>query len=287
MPFDSLRLRQAFLQLESEILSHEALAIERDKAALDLKTALLQRDESIRALTAALAADKARIAELEEHPNALQAGSADEGWTSKPLADKLELCLDALDGWCTRRKAEWLTRFILDRKMQSVAEIGVFGGKSLVPITLALQETGGFAVGVEPWSNQTAVAEFTNETNDAWWSTVDLAQVKTRFYANTVRFDVLKNLRVLEMDSDQAFGLMKEHGGTRFDLVHVDGAHSPERALKDAITWSSLVHKGGLVVFDDIAWPSVTAARTYLTDTFGVVDEVFEPDGASYGAYQV
>ena len=48
----------------------------------------------------------------------------------------------------------------------------------------------------------------------------------------------------------------------------------------------SLVKKGGLVVFDDIGWPSVTLARDFLTQNLTVIDEVFESGEASYGAYE-
>ena len=169
---------------------------------------------------------------------------------------------------------------------RKVLEVGIFGGKSLIPIALAVQSAGGGTViGVEPWSADVAISEPTDENNDAWWASVDFAQVKERFFANSARYGVLPMIKVMEMDSDSAFRFL-EPGGRQFDLIHIDGAHSPERALRDAKSWSKLVKKGGLVVFDDIAWPSVMPARDFLTQNLTVIEEVFESDGVSYGAYE-
>jgi predicted O-methyltransferase YrrM len=126
----------------------------------------------------------------------------------------------------------------------------------------------------------------TNDVNDAWWASVNFSQVKERFFTNALRYGVLPILNVLQMDSEAAFEILKTQG-RRFDLIHIDGAHSPERSLRDVTAWSTLVRKGGLVIFDDIAWPSVKQAREYLTNNLRVIDEVIESDNTSYGAYEV
>ena len=164
----------------------------------------------------------------------------------------------------------------------------MFGGKSLIPMALAVQANGGGGrvVGVEPWSAAVAVAEATNETNDAWWSSVDFAAIKTRFFANATRYGVLPLIKIFETDSETALAIF-ERGGPQFDLAHIDGAHSPERARRDAECWLKLVKPGGVVVFDDIGWPSVKAAREFLQRSCDVIEEVFENDSSvSYGAYR-
>jgi len=170
--------------------------------------------------------------------------------------------------------------------VSAIVEIGIFGGKSLIPMALAVQSRGGGSViGVEPWAADVAIAEPTKEVNDAWWASVDFPSVKQHFYASAVRYGVMPIISVLEMDSRAAFAVVKA-SGKQFDLIHIDGAHSPETALEDAKSWSRLLKKGGLIVFDDIAWPSVARARAYLNENFNVIDEVIEADKASYGAYE-
>ena len=208
-------------------------------------------------------------------------------WRALPLEEKVSRCLETIDGWCSPKKAAWLARLIVSRRLTNVLEIGIFGGKSLIPIALAVQSVGGGTViGVEPWSGDVATKEPMNETNDTWWASLDFAGLKQRFFANCARYCVLAMTKVMEMNSNSAFRFL-EPGGRQFDLIHIDGAHSPERALRDARSWSSLVKKGGLVVFDDIAWQEVALARDFLTQNLTVIDEVFESGEASYGAYEV
>ena len=45
-----------------------------------------------------------------------------------------------LEGWCTDNKASILIDLILESKPTIIVEIGVFGGKSLVPMAFALKE---------------------------------------------------------------------------------------------------------------------------------------------------
>jgi predicted O-methyltransferase YrrM len=207
-------------------------------------------------------------------------------WRALPLEEKVSRCLETTDGWCSPKKAAWLARLIVSRQVKNILEVGIFGGKSLIPMALAVQSAGGGTViGVEPWSADVAISEPTNETNDAWWASINFAQVKERFFANAARYGVLAMIKVMETDSDSAFRFL-EPGDRQFDLIHIDGAHSPERALRDAKSWSKLVKKGGLVVFDDIGWPSVAPARDFLTRNLTVIDEVFESGEASYGAYE-
>ena len=58
------------------------------------------------------------------------------------LKSKAFLAMDELEGWCAKDKAATLIDLVLMLKPKIVVEIGVFGGKSLVPIAYALQETG-------------------------------------------------------------------------------------------------------------------------------------------------
>jgi len=58
------------------------------------------------------------------------------------------------------------------------------------------------------------------------------------------------------------------------------------QALRDARSWTGLLRPGGILVLGDIAWPSMQAARDYLRSNLSVVEEVFESEGAAYGAYR-
>jgi predicted O-methyltransferase YrrM len=50
--------------------------------------------------------------------------------------------MDQLTGWCTKAKASVLMDIILKTKAETIVEIGVWGGKSLIPMACALRANG-------------------------------------------------------------------------------------------------------------------------------------------------
>ena len=143
-----------------------------------------------------------RISTLESLFADPAAHGAGPEWRALPLEEKVSRCLETIDGWCSPKKAAWLARLIVSRQVKNVLEVGIFGGKSLIPIALAVQSAGGGTViGVEPWSADVAISEPTDETNDTWWASVDFARIKERFFANSARYGVLAMIKVMEMNS--------------------------------------------------------------------------------------
>ena len=181
-----------------------------------------------------------------------------------------------LDGWCTPQKAFLLADWIINNPVELAVEIGIFGGKSLVPMAQAMRFAGrGVIYGIEPWSNAIAVETATNEANDTWWGTVDLNGVKRRFMEHVVSRQLSDHIKVIELSSDEALAVF---AGPRFaqkiDLVHIDGSHAEEQALRDVARWLPLMRPGGIIVLDDICWPSVIPALQYLRDTCNPIAEV-------------
>jgi predicted O-methyltransferase YrrM len=289
-----LRLRESTIASLENQLRRKGAEIEDILGLLQLREAtighledlLRLRESEIQSASSIVRLREERISTLERLFAEPAAHGAAPEWRALPLDEKVSHCLETTDGWCSPKKAVWLAQLIVSRQVKNVLEVGIFGGKSLIPIALAVQSAGGgIVIGVEPWSAEVAISEPTDETNDTWWASVDFALVKERFFANSARYGVLAMIKVMEMDSESAFRFL-EPGDRQFDLIHIDGAHSPERALRDAKSWSKLVKKGGLVVFDDIGWPSVALARDFLTRNLTVIDEVFESGEVSYGAYE-
>jgi predicted O-methyltransferase YrrM len=291
---DLLRLRESTIASLEDRLRQKGAEIEDIAGLLQLREATIGDLEDLVRLKESEILSACSIAQLrEERISTVESLCAEPAthaaapeWRALPLDEKVSRCLETTDGWCSPKKAAWLAQLIASRQVKNVLEVGIFGGKSLIPIALAVQSAGGGTViGVEPWSAEVAISEPTDEINDAFWASINFAQVKERFFANSARYGVLAMIKVMEMDSDSAFRFL-EPGDRQFDLIHIDGAHSPERALRDAKSWPKLVKKGGLVVFDDIVWPSVMPARDFLTRNLTVIEEVFEPNGVSYGAYE-
>jgi predicted O-methyltransferase YrrM len=288
-------LRGDLQRKDAELAMIAQLLKIRELTITHLETVVRMRENEIASAANLVGLREGRIRELEAQQASRPAPAAiappeaaPTDWASLTTEQRILACLETTDGWCTAKKALWLADLILRGRVANVLEVGIFGGKSLIPMALAVQANGGAGrvIGVEPWSAAVAVAEATNETNDAWWSSVDFAQIKTRFFANAARYGVLPLIKIFETDSETALAIF-EREGPQFELVHIDGAHSPERALRDAQCWLKLVKPGGAIVFDDIAWPSVKAAREFLQGACDVIEEVFENESSvSYGAYR-
>jgi hypothetical protein len=154
-----------------------------------------------------------------------------------------------------------------------VVEIGVFGGRSLLPQALALKQTGsGVIYGVDPWSNDTVRDAPTSPEHDAWWAAVDLRTAKAECLRAILRHDVVDVVRLLECRSREALGIV----GEALDIVHVDGHHAPAVALEDATGYLAAMAPGGYLWFDDVSWPSTAAAVAFLEarcETVAVYDE--------------
>jgi len=178
----------------------------------------------------------------------------------------LELLLKDVEGWCTLHKAEKLAELAAAPSVRIAVEVGVYGGKSLIPVAAALKAKGfGCIYGIEPWDNDVAVETFTSEDNDKWWKAVDLVAIKRGFLQKVVAEKLEGQIKLLEIPSDSAITVFQ---GARFygkiDLLHIDGSHSFEQSVFDASFWLRICAKGAFIVLDDINWTSVAVAFEFL-----------------------
>ena len=157
-----------------------------------------------------------------------------------------------LEGWCEVSKAEFLADVVWQTNAQTVVELGVFGGRSLVSMAMACQAKGSGTVwGIDPWSNAAATEGTNHEANDAWWRNCDLEGVYRRFMEAVLRFNLTRECRWLRMKSQQAKFMF---GFESIDVLHQDSNHSEEVSCQEFTDWLALVKKGGIWVIDDTDW---------------------------------
>jgi predicted O-methyltransferase YrrM len=192
-------------------------------------------------------------------------------------AEVFALILEAeakLAGWCSREKALVIARIVLQERPVTCVEIGVFGGRSLVPCAAALRHIGAGAIyGIEAWSPNVAIENATNDVNDEWWSKVDFAQIKRAFYQFVAETNLTQHVRVIEAPSGRAAMLFDE-----IDFLHIDGSHSVLNAAQDVLLYASRVRSGGIVVFDDVNWQSTAPARELLAALCDTVAVLKDPE---------
>jgi len=180
-----------------------------------------------------------------------------------PAARALLQDVLSLEGWCSPQKALLLYSLIREHKPLKVVEIGIYGGRSIVPIAAALRDNGAGEVwGIETWSGAGATSHRTSIDNDFSWLSVDFTKVKGDFLEFVLRHRLHDTIRVVEASSDRCGSLFD-----RIDMLHIDGNHSMFQAAQDVVTYLPKVPAGGIVVFDDIDWGTTAAGLEILRDT--------------------
>lgn len=166
--------------------------------------------------------------------------------------------MQRLEGWCSKEKASVLIDLILAVKPSVVVEIGVFGGKSLVPMALALRHTGqGVVYGVDPWMAEKS-ADGLEGKDLEWWSSLDHDFILHSLLQEIARQGLHKEVHLIRTTSEDCPPI------PNIDILHIDGNHSEKASVLDVNKWVPLVKDGGLIIFDDLDWDTTHAATTWL-----------------------
>jgi predicted O-methyltransferase YrrM len=253
------------------------------KSVKTLKEAILERERTVLDRERAIQKVEAERDNLRREIASLTRNGVFDQTETLTLAERINRAISSLDGWCTIRKAEMLSCLIQTNDCKTALEVGIYAGRSLIPMALTMKHLGrGYVIGVDPWSNCEATKVATNAENDKWWNELDLVLIKSSFHISLVKFGVLPFVKTLELNSEQAFAALADQ---KFGLIHVDGGHSEEQAYRDVTNWSTLLERGGILVMDDIEWETVKKARSWVLDHYELIQEVSE-NGNAYGAYR-
>lgn len=157
--------------------------------------------------------------------------------------------MDQVYGWCSHSKGSILIDIIQKIQPATIVEIGVWGGKSLIPMAYALKMQGkGKIYGIDPWSSAESVVGMVEESNKVYWSVVDHEAAYFNLLTNLERFGLLDHVQLIRSTSANADPIFE------IDLLHIDGNHSESSSYLDVTKWAPLVRKGGWIVVDDVSW---------------------------------
>lgn len=168
------------------------------------------------------------------------------------------------NGWCTVEKAQHLFELTIQSGAKRSIELGVFSGRSLIPIALAHQELNtGFVIGVDSWSKRAALEGTNDEANAQWWSQINFMGIyeecidaidyyQLNDYCGTVR---LKSMTFGQLIEDNSIS-----------LLHQDSNHSEEVTCGEVELFASKIMKGGIWVSDDSRWPTIQRSLSLLEE---------------------
>jgi len=165
--------------------------------------------------------------------------------------------LNEITGWCSEQKGAILVDMILKKKPEKIVEIGVWAGKSLLPMAYTLKAMGrGKVYGIDPWSAEASIQHVTNEPNIVWWSHVDHDGILLSLINNIKRWQLEDYVEIIINTSENADPIED------IDLLHIDGNHSDYASYLDVNKWVPLVKSGGWIIFDDMSWNENGIATT-------------------------
>lgn len=165
-----------------------------------------------------------------------------------------------LEGWTDPDKGVELAKLILKEKPKVVLELGVFGGRSLIAMALALRTNGtGKAFGIDPWRLPVAIEGETDQANIQWWSGVNLHDIHKGTMEAIWRLGLDEwaiVVRAASQDVKQLFPMI--------DVLHIDANHSELASCRDVENFVPRVPSGKWVVFDDSHWASTRKALALI-----------------------
>lgn len=179
-------------------------------------------------------------------------------------------------GWCTQEKARVLASIIVATRPEVVVEIGVWAGKSAIPMAMAVHYNHvGKVIAIDPWNAQISSEGMTG-ANLQWWSSVDHNDIYNHFTHAVNHFGVSQVMDIRRCKSDDVEPPMN------IGLFHCDGNHS-EQAIRDVERFAPKVKTGGFCFCDDVQWDGGGVGKaTQLLKDVGFIELYKLDTGALY-----
>jgi hypothetical protein len=155
-----------------------------------------------------------------------------------------------LPGWCPPAKEKFLTDWVREHKPKVIVEIGVYGGRSLLPMALIGKEYGAKVVGIDCWDPTPCLEGMVEPHNKDWWKNHSHLGPVHKACKDAIAALGLTNVELWQGTSDQ---YSKSFQDKEIGLLSVDGNHGPQ-ALVDVMNYFRFVAPGGLIAMDDTNW---------------------------------
>lgn len=164
------------------------------------------------------------------------------------IFDEIETTIPNMMGWCSVEKAKTMAMLVMALKPMVCIEIGVFAGRSAIPIAMALKQNGfGKLIAIDAWSAEASIEAETDVNKDWWGTKLDYGSIYNQFVATMTKTNVRAFVEVIRGKSQD----YKITGP--IDFAHIDGNHS-DPAIADVAKFGPAITKKGIVVMDDLDW---------------------------------
>ncbi len=160
--------------------------------------------------------------------------------------------IESLPGWCTAIKAARLFSLVKESNSQLTIELGVFGGRSLIPMALAHKEKGsGFVIGVDAWKASVATEGTNDPANDEFWRNLNHTDIYRSCQEGIYKYGVEDYCDTLRLKSHSVALLLADN---ICDIIHQDSNHNVETITDELKMWVPKLKVGGYWIADDTDW---------------------------------
>lgn len=185
-----------------------------------------------------------------------------------------------MQGWCTVEKALAMAQLIEDTKPNVIVELGVFGGRSLIPQALALQAQQSSPVspariyGIDPWKKDACLEGTNDKANDEWWAKLDLEAIHRGCMEVIWHYNLDRHCTVIRAAGEHVAELFPDFDGAEsIDILHIDGNHSELASTRDVGLWLPRVASGGYIWLDDTDWATTQKAVEMVSEQCDLVKD--------------
>ena len=180
----------------------------------------------------------------------------------KELLQQIQALIPTLHGWAEFDKAASLAAYVTAIRPATVIEIGVWGGRSAIPMMMACKRNNfGKVICIDPWKPEESVKGQENELDQKWWGSQNHEIVFQHFSHTVERLGLSPHCEVWRNSSHDV------PVPPAIELFHCDGNHGPQ-ALEDVSRFAPAISVGGLCVLDDLGWTGghVQKAEAWLLE---------------------
>lgn len=154
----------------------------------------------------------------------------------------------------TTEKGLAMAEAVLEHRPKLAVELGVFGGRSMIAMALALREIGaGKVYGIDPWKKEAAIEGQNDPANDEWWQKLDLHSIHNGCMEAIWRYGLDGQCAVIQAKSYDVVDLFPDGS---IDMLHQDSNHSELVSCREVETWHRKLGSKAIWILDDADWPT-------------------------------